>query len=110
MKMKKQIDYNELIYLKSNLENLYYYFKDQHNNLLNMIENSECLDDEKFDIYHSYVKEYESLISLLKSNFIQLESNNKKIESCFSQTKLLKKKRLTKLESKMDKNDDDLPF
>ena len=109
--MKKQIDYNELFYLKNDLEDLYFYFKDQHNNLLNMIENSECLDDEKFDIYYYHIKEYESLISLLKSNFIQLESNNKKIESCISQTKLLKKKRLVKLESKMGKNEDDyLPF
>ena len=112
-----QIDYNKLVYLKQELEEIYIYFEEQHNNLLNMIENSECLDDEKYDIYHSNTKEYEALISLLKSNFMQLESKNKNIESCFSQTKLLKKKRLTKLDSKMNislsqyNNDvNDIPF
>lgn len=115
-------DYNKLMYLNIEVEYLYGYFKDTHQNLLNIVDIAECLDDEKSDEYHSYVKEYEASLELLKSNFLLLKSHNKKIESCISQTKLLKKKRLKKLESNISKNhynnydndndndDDGLPF
>ena len=105
------------MYLNREVEDLYIYFKDTHQNLLNIVDIGECLDDEKNDEYHSYVKEYEASLELLKSNFLLLKSHNKKIESCISQTRLLKKKRLKKLESNISKNhyhkdedDDGLPF
>ena len=93
------IDYNEIMALKKQIEELYPFLKQTHQNLLNLLENLDCYDDEKIDTIHSYVKEYESTISLLKSDFLKVNSENKKIESCLSQVKLLKKKRLTKLES-----------
>jgi hypothetical protein len=107
-----KIDYNELMRLNQEFEELFEYLKNAHNQLLRLINDAECLDDEKIDDCHTYIKEYEAKISLLKSNFYSLESENKKIESCLSQTRLLKKKRITKLESNISKNikveDDDI--
>ena len=107
-----KIDYNNIVEFKKRVEILYDYFEKTHQNLLNLLEDAECIDDEKFDQYHSYLKEYDALLDTIKSKFFALESENKKIESCFSQTKLLKKRRLTKLESNMkrkyeDKDDED---
>lgn len=110
---KQDINYNKLYELKNHIEEIYRYFNDIHSNFINLIEDAECLDDEKFDLFHSMIKEYDSDLNTLKSNFLTLKSDNKKIESCFSQTKLLKKKRMVKLNSKMskdDKYDDDIPF
>ena len=114
-----QVDYNEIIKFKKEIEKLYQYLKFSHENILKMIEDIECIDDEKFDMFHSLIKEYESKIEIIKSDFLLLNSENKKIESCLSQVKLLKKKRLTKIKSNMcdksndsydDDEDDDLPF
>lgn len=106
-----KIDYNELAKLKRSIEELYTYLQRTHHDFLKVIENAECVDDDKFDQFHSSVKEYESKMELLKSEFLSLSSENKKIESCFSQVKLLKKKRLTKIESNIRKVDmDDLEF
>lgn len=106
-----KIDYNELANLKSGIEELYDYLQKSHNDILKVIETAECVDDDKFDQFHSNIKEYESKIELLKSDFLSLSSENKKIQSCVSQVKLLKKKRLTKIESNIRKTDiDDLEF
>lgn len=111
-----KIDYNELMRLNQEFETLYSHLRDAHNEFLKIINDAECLDDEKIDIFHSYTKEYEAKIATLRSDFYSLESENKKIESCLSQTRLLKKKRVTKLESNISKNmkieddDLDLPF
>jgi uncharacterized coiled-coil DUF342 family protein len=103
-----KVDYNELMQLNQEFDTLYSYLKNSHNNLLKIINEAECLDDEKIDIFHSYIKEYEAKLATLKSDFYSLVSENKKIESCLSQTRLLKKKRMTKLESRISKNSDDV--
>jgi len=93
------VDYNDVIKFKKEIEELYVYLKRTHENILNIIEDIECIDDDKFDTYYSYIKGYESKLDILKSDFFLLESENKKIKSCISQIKLLKKKRLTKINS-----------
>ena len=117
-----KIDYNDLMGLNLEFEQLYAHLRNAHNQLLKLINEVECLDNEKIDIYHTHIKEYEAKIAILKSDFFSLESENKKIESCLSQTRLLKKKRITKLESNISKkmkideemefidDDPDLPF
>ena len=110
MKKDKKINYNELIHFKKEIEELYIYMKKAHYDTLKLIENVECIDDENMDKYYTRIKEYESKIELLKSNFLLLSSENKKIESLINQTKLLKKKRLTKISSNMTNekyNDED---
>jgi len=101
--MTTKINYNDIMNFKKELEELYYHFSETHKKILNFLEDAECIDDEKLDVFHSYIKEYESKIENLKSDFYQLSSEQKKLESCLSQVKLLKKRRLTKLESNMKK-------
>ena len=105
-----KIDYNDIMNFKQKIEELYPYLRKAHQNILNLLEDLECIDDEKFDQYYSYIKEYEAQIENIKSDFLMLSSENKKIESCLNQTKLLKKRRLSKLQSNMnDKYDPDDP-
>lgn len=110
------IDYNTLLNLKNELEEIYCNFNVTHTNLLKLIEDGECFDDDKIEILYSYIKEYESKILILKADFLLLDAENKKIESCYSEARLLKKRRLTTLQSRMDKRnirndeDEDLPF
>lgn len=101
--MKAKVNYNDIMNFKNELEELYGYFENTHKNILKFLEDAECIDDEKTDEFHSYIKEYESKLEILKSDFYQLSSENKKLESCLSQVKLLKKKRVTKLTSNMKK-------
>ena len=108
------VDYNEIIRFKQKIENLYFYFQKAHQEILDLLEDAECFDDEKIDELHSFMKEYEAKLEVLKSDFHLLNSENNKIKSCISQTKLLKKKRVAKLKSNMrlgeDDDDRDLPF
>ena len=53
---------------------------------------------------------FKSRLDVLKADFLYLESENKKIESCISQVKLLKKKRLTKIQSNIKCTFDGDPF
>jgi len=110
-----EINYNNLMHVKQKIEDIYISFKKIHQNFLNVIEDSDCIDTEKIDTYYSYLKEYEAILEILNSNFSMLNAENKRIESCFSQTKVLKKKRLTKLNSKINTEEEDdeyldLPF
>lgn len=112
-----KIDYNKLHSLKSNFENVYYQFQNTHEELLELIENSDCVDDEKIEQYYQYLKRYERKIRELKADFSDMDLINRKIQqSCLNNVKLLKKKRLVKLQSNMKQNndeyydDDDLPF
>jgi len=122
---KNKIDYNTIVNLKNEIETIYSNFEEIHEDFVGIFNNAECFDDEKLDEYHSYLKEYQSALDILKADFFKLKSNNKKIESCISQTKLLKKKRLSRLESNLRKKNkaknvygnydpeydpDDLPF
>ena len=97
-----KIDYNDIMKFKQEIEKLYPYLQNAHAKILKTLEDVECLDDEKLDTFYSYMKEYESKLNILKSDFLLLESENKKIESCISQVKLLKKKRLTKIQSNIN--------
>ena len=101
--MKAKVDYNDIMNFKKELEELYEYFENSHKKVLKLLEDAECVDDDKVDDFHSHIKEYESKLELLKSEFHQLSSEQKKLESCLNQTKLLKKRRVTKLESNMKK-------
>ena len=110
----KTINYNDLMNLKENFEDIFEYFRDSHQELLNIIEDGNCFDDSKMDDFYSFLSEYESTLNLLKSDFYKLKSSNSNIRTCISQTKLLKKKRLSKIQSNMKtgsyNNDDELPF
>jgi uncharacterized coiled-coil DUF342 family protein len=99
--MKANVDYNDIMNFKNEIEELYSHFQNTHQKILKILEDSECIDDDKIDSFHSYIKEYESKLETLKSDFYQLSSENKKLESCLSQVKLLKKRRVTKIESNM---------
>lgn len=101
--MKAKVDYNDIMGFKKELEQLYVHFENTHKNMLKFLEDAECIDDEKVDEFHSHIKEYESKLETLKSDFYQLSSEQKKLESCLNQTKILKKRRVTKLESNMKK-------
>lgn len=107
MEENKKIDYNELMRFKKEIENLYLYLRKSHIDALKLIENIECIDTKNIDKYYSLIKEYEAKIELLKSDFLLLSSENKKIESLINQTKLLKKKRLTKIGSNIEEPDDE---
>lgn len=96
-----KIDYNDIMKFKQEIEKLYPYLQNAHSKILKILEDAECLEDEKIDIFYSYIKEYESKLNILKADFLYLESETNKIESCLSQVKLLKKKRLTKIQSNM---------
>lgn len=100
---EKKINYNDIMEFKKEFEQLYVYFENTHLKILKLLEDAECIDDEKTDEFHSYIKEYESKLETLKSNFHELSSEHKKLESCLSQVKLLKKRRVTKIESNMKK-------
>lgn len=109
------IDYNKMMELNSYFETIYLILKNSHQELLKIIENGDCFDSEKKDQLFSYIKEYEAKIIELKSDIFSIDAENKKIQSCLSETRLLKKKRLTKLESNMSKRMEeidplDLPF
>jgi len=106
MTKKSEIDYNVLMGFKKEIEKLYTYLNKAHNDTLKLIENIECVNDENIDKYYYIIKEYESKIELLKADFLLLSSENKKIESLINQTKLLKKKRLTKIESNIMVDDE----
>lgn len=114
--MKKQeIDYNDLIKFKSKIEELFYDISSLHEDYIEIINDGDCFDDDKIDDFYSYLKDYKSSFYLLKSDFNKLKSHNEKIKSCMSQTKIMKKKRMSKLNSNMrdtskDILDDDLPF
>lgn len=97
-----KIDYNDIMKFKIEIENLYPYLQNAHSKILKLLEEAECLDDEKIDTFYSYIKEYESRINVIKADFLYLESENKKLESCMSQVRLLKKRRLTKIESNIN--------
>ena len=97
------IDRNKIFNTKIKIEHLYWLLKDRHQELLNLIEDCDCIDDEKSDDFYSILKEYESEVEKIESILISLKSQNTKIESLFSEVKLLKKKRLTKIESKISK-------
>lgn len=99
--MKAKVDYNELMNFKKEIEELYTFFISTHGKILKLIEDAECVDDDKVEEFYSYTKLYESKIESLKSDFYELSSEHKKLESCLNQTKLLKKRRVTKLESQM---------
>jgi len=99
--MKAKVDYNELMNFKKEIEELYTFFISIHGKILKLIEDAECVDDDKVEEFYSYTKLYESKIESLKSDFYELSSEHKKLESCLNQTKLLKKRRVTKLESQM---------
>ena len=101
--MKAKVDYNDIMQFKKELEELYDYFENTHKKVLKFLEDAECIDDEKVDDFHSHIKNYESKMENLKSDFYLLSSEQKKLESCLNQTKLLKKRRLTKLASNMKK-------
>ena len=106
--MRANVNYNDIMNFKKELEELYEYFNLAHKKILKLLEDAECVDDDKVDEFHSYIKEYESKLEILKSDFHLLSSEQKKIESCINQTKLLKKKRVTKLKSNMKKNIEDI--
>lgn len=105
--MNVKVNYNDIMQFKKELEDVYYHFTETHKKILRFLEDAECIDDEKIDVFHSYIKEYESKLENLKSDFYQLSSENKKLESCLSQVKLLKKKRLIKIASNMKKPSND---
>ena len=108
--MKAKVNYNDIMNFKKELEELYEYFKFTHEKILKLLEDAECVDDDKVDEFHSHIKEYESKLENLKSDFYQLSSEHKKLESCLNQTKLLKKRRLTKLASNMKKQNSNDTF
>lgn len=101
--MKAKVDYNDIMGFKKELEQLYVHFENTHKNMLKFLEDAECIDDDKVDEFHSHIKEYEAKLENIKSDFYQLSSEQKKLESCLNQTKILKKRRVTKLESNMKK-------
>ena len=49
----KKVDYNDLIRLKQDIEKIYPFLENAHTKILKIIEDIECLDDEKIDIYYS---------------------------------------------------------
>ena len=110
------INYNHLHEVKEHIENMFYNLQEAHQDIIDIIEDADCLDGEKYDEVYSTIKEYEAEIEQIKANFMTLKSKNKKLQSCLSQTRMMKKLRVTKLESQIyqkhkDEIDDaDLPF
>lgn len=98
-----EIDNNKIVKFKRELEKLYSFFEETHEDILKILEDTDCVDSEKFDEFNSRLKDYESQLELIKSDFNKLKSENKKIESCMSETRILKKRRMTKVESNMKK-------
>lgn len=114
------IDKNQIWNVKIKLEDLHKELRYRHTELLEVMEDSDCIpDNEKdFNKFYSTLKLYESEIEKIKSMIISLKSHNTNIESQYNQVKLLKKRRNVKLESKLNLDndcdngydDDDLPF
>lgn len=107
------IDRNQIWKTKSKLEDLYNLFRKRHNEILELLDDADCISDEDSNKFYSLLKEYESDIEQVEARFLILKSNNTRIKSLFNDTRLLKKRRLAKLESNMEYNrdyDDDLPF
>lgn len=103
------IDKNLIWKVKLNLEKLHSELKERHNELLYVLEDSDCIPDneEDFNKFYSSLKEYESDIEKIESMLIVLKSHNTKIESLYNQVKILKKRRVTKLKSNLELVDDD---
>jgi len=108
-----EINYNHFQRVKQSIEALYLAFVETHNEYLRVIEDVECFDDEKINEIHSTLMEYDAELDKMKASLFMMQSKNKTIRSYFNQTRLMKKARLTKIESKMNKPEDDddgLPF
>lgn len=107
---------NDIYNLRKRYESFYYHFKKNHQELLNILEDGDCIPEENYDKLYSIIKEYEADLDKFESAFLTLSSNNNKIKSLFNETKLLKKKRVAKLTSNMNDDmdeeidEDDLPF
>ena len=67
------------------------------------------MDDDKKDEIFSIMKKYEADIEKIESLFHNLKSDNLELQSCYNETKLLKKARLTKLNSEMKNGDGSRP-
>ena len=109
----KEINYNQFQKVKQSIEALYQAFVETHNEYLNVAEDVECFDDEKINEIHSTLMEYDAEIDKMKASLFMMQSKNKTIRSYFNQTRLMKKARLTKIESKMNQPEvsyDGLPF
>jgi hypothetical protein len=93
--------------VKTQLEDLYLNFEDRHNELLRLLDDIDCISPEDHEKTKSILHEYLSEIEKVKGTFLMMKSVHTKIQSTFNDTRLLKKRRLATLQSKMVNYDDD---
>jgi len=91
-------EFDELLNLKKKIEEFSPTLTETYNNINKIIENLDCLDTEKFDQIMSLLKEYSADIEKIKTDFLLLKITHTRMESCLNETKILKKKRLFRLE------------
>lgn len=100
---RRIIDRNGIYNLRHRYEDFYEIFKRTHQELLNILEDADCIPTENFDKLYSTLKEYEGDLDKFESMFMILSSNNNKIKSLYNETRLLKKKRVATLQSNMER-------
>lgn len=114
--VKKYVERTEVYNLRTRYESFYFLFKEQHQQILNILENLDCISEENYDKLYSVLKEYQSDLDKFESLFLILESDANKVKSLYNPTILLKKKRVATLASRMKDESDgeydplDLPF
>lgn len=91
-------EFDELLNLKKKIEEFSPTLLETYNNINKIIENLDCLDTDKFDQIMSLLKEYSADIEKIKTDFLLLKITHTRMEACLNETKILKKKRLFRLE------------
>lgn len=91
-------EFDELLNLKTKIEEFSPTLIESYDNINKIIENLDCLDTDKFDQIMSLIKEYIADIEKIRTDFILLKITHTRMEACMNETKILKKKRLFRLE------------
>ena len=110
----KQFD--ELIKVRQKVEDFSPLLIETYDDINKIVQNLDCLDVDKFDQIMSLIKEYDADVEKIKNDLNLLKITHTRMKACLSETRLLKKKRLFKLERNKkitEENDEDyfdLPF